>query len=157
MGFTADHDYTHIPHGWNYRLADALASLILDSIGKRGQNVAARRAVEFNLNQACPEAWKMPYRVAPWVYDIRIPGMTRGMQKKVVADLQSNGVQARCGFKLMSEQEQYKYTTITNNPAAKTASDEVFYIPLTADIGSAEKARWVFRLINRALPALGDW
>lgn len=154
MGFTADHDYTHIPHGWNYRLADALASIILGSLANFRTNVATRRAIELTLDEACPEQWRMPYRSAPWVYDIRIPGMLRGIMKKVVATLQSQGVQARCGFKPMTEQDQYQFkTTSLSNDVARVAGNEVFYLPFTTDLITPEKAKWVFRLINQALPA----
>lgn len=154
MGFTPDHDYTHIPRGHNYRLADALASPIIDSVRAYGENLAKRRAVESNLNVACPEEWRMPYRACPWVYDVRISGMKRGMMKRVVAALQSNGIAARFGFVPMTEQEEYLFKTSSPyNPVAAVAGQEVFYLPLGGWECSIEEAKRAFRVIQQALPA----
>ncbi len=133
VGFTDDHDYYHHPRGHNYRLANALAVPIMNSLAGFKMNVAARRCAEFKYDRLCPAEWRMPERDAPWVYDLRVKGMTQDQQREVVKGLQAMGVPARHGFKPMSHQAEYRTGGRWCNPVAGQAATEVIYLPLTGD------------------------
>lgn len=130
LGFTERHDFMHVPRGHNYRMSNAHAALILDSLGKYKSNVAARREIEGWCNSACQPEWRMPPRQAPWVYDLRIPRMTIGDQNRIVKALHAAGIAARHAFKPMSIQEEYKQCRVIGTGKALTASREVIYLPL---------------------------
>lgn len=121
LGFTAAHDYTHVPRGHNYRLANALAELILRSLSKYGVPIKApdgqvfprgtpdqRRQIEVWYDAWCPAEWRMPARDAVWVYDVRLPGLTYHGLDRVVGALQLAGIPARHGFKPMIRLEEFK-------------------------------------------------
>lgn len=136
LGFTSKHDFTHVPRGHNYRMSNAHASLILPSIAKLEDNLADRRSIEWEYNQACPEEWKQSARNAVWVYDIRIPGMTSGIQNLIVQSLQLVGIGARYGFKPMTLQEEYRTMSrdgqmvLSHCWESFKASREVIYLPV---------------------------
>ena len=131
LGFTAAHDYTHTPRGHNYRLSNAHADLILDSLHHYPRNLAERRRLEAAYDRHCPAEWRMPPRQAPWVYDLRIPGMARPQQIEVVRTLQAAGFSARFGFWPMSRQEEYQGCRVVGNGNAVRLASEVVYLPLT--------------------------
>lgn len=131
LGFTDAHDYTHVPRGHNYRLANCLASLVLSSL--EGVQESARRRNESiaNYDEVCPADWRSGPRQSPWVYDLRVPGMTRGQQDRAVTLLRRAGVPARRGFKPLRRQEEFDNGR--NTPLEITESDraarEVIYLP----------------------------
>ena len=134
VGFTEAHDYTHIPRGHNYRLANLLAEPIRESIHQMGYNLAERRRVEALFEAECPNQWKQPHRDCPWVYDIRIPGMNHTTQTELVRRLNSLGFTARHGFKPMTDQQQYRFMTHKMlTVESHKASSEVVYLNLTPD------------------------
>jgi perosamine synthetase len=73
MAFTPTHDYTHEGLGFNYRLANSQAALILDSLEKYPQNAAQRRLIESWYDKYLPQEWQMPPREAVWFYDLKHP------------------------------------------------------------------------------------
>jgi dTDP-4-amino-4,6-dideoxygalactose transaminase len=154
LGFTAEHDFHHIPRGHNYRLADLLAVPILRSLCEYDRNMRVRRELERLYEHYCPERFKQPRRVIPWVYDIRIPGMNREGQGRLVFDLfEEAGVNARQGFKPMTWQNEYRTCrTCGATQESERAATEVIYLPLDptlfdmARLGMAEKA---FEVIGR--------
>lgn len=133
LGFTDAHDFTHVPRGHNYRLANALANLISSNLQWTKHRLKARRGYEAEYELLCPPEWKMPKRETPWVYDIRIPGLTSEKQGQVVKALQEVGVAARHGFKPCSHQPEYVSgnAAVTKISEALIASREVIYLPLT--------------------------
>lgn len=144
LGSTSANDYTHMARGHNYRMSNLHAAYIMcesvvwhneNSIHHYERNVQLRREVEAAYNVQCPPEWRMPYRDAPWVYDLRIPGLTRGRQDKIVAGLRAVGVEARHGFKPMRRQPEYLNVNWPAEPTkADIASREVIYLPLTGDM-----------------------
>ena len=126
VGFTLEHDYTHIPRGCNYRLASSLARQILVSLREFMTNYLHRRQAENVYNEHLCE-WSLGKRKSPWVYDLRVSGMTRQQQKEIVARLNKLGVAARMGFVPMTMQPEYRDTTTQETIRAW---DEVFYLPL---------------------------
>lgn len=131
LGFTAKHDFMHVPRGHNYRLSNAHAELILPSIDRYTENVYARWQQWEWLQAACPAEWRMPKPQAPWVFPLRIPGMDYERQGKVVAALQAAGIAARCGFKPMHVQPEFATCRRVGGQEAERASREVIYLPLT--------------------------
>lgn len=131
LGFTDAHDFNHIARGHNYRLANCLAELARDSLEQFSENVAARRRLESAYDALCPDAWRMPQRAAPWVYDLRLPGMTSGQQSGLVNALQAAGIHARHAFKPMTLQEEFCNCRNIGSKNAHAASREVIYLPLT--------------------------
>lgn len=134
LGFTEGHDYLHAPRGHNYRLADSLATLVLGSLSKYPLNRAMRRHAEEAYDEALPAEFKMPPRDVPWVYDVRVPGLTYTAQAAVVRGLNAAGVAARMGFKPMSLQREYCGTgaecaeKATSN--AHRLAPQTLYLPL---------------------------
>jgi perosamine synthetase len=131
LGFTEDHDYMHIPRGHNYRMSDSHAQLILDSIAKYDINLAERRRLEAMYDKLLVPNWRMPEREAPWVYDIRMPGLSRTNQKRLVQFVQSAGIAARMSFLPMTGQAEFSRARRELNGTSRTASQEVLYLPLT--------------------------
>jgi dTDP-4-amino-4,6-dideoxygalactose transaminase len=129
-GFTEEHDFWHSPGGHNYRLANSLAAIIIDSLRSSRPRLEARRRAEAAYDRLCPDAWRMPPRDAPWVYDLRVPGMTRARQDRVVRSLNEAGVGARHGFKPLSQQPEYRPLRRGTGPVADRASGEVIYLPI---------------------------
>lgn len=156
LGFTEEHDFFHDPRGHNYRLANLLAVPILDSLKKYPENLLLRRAAERWYDNACPDEWRMPPRDAPWVYDLRVPGLSWEIQKRVVRALNGKGIAARCGFRPMTCQEEYQRGERFAgdpmkwgiSPNALRLSKEVFYLPLTPGSVTPESARLAFETIK---------
>lgn len=156
LGFTDAHDFNHVPRGHNYRLANCLAEKVLDSLRWAVQSVDLRREVEVLYDRDCPAEWRMPRRQAPWVYDIRIPGLTTPMQDAVVRALQAEGIAARHAFKPMIWQSEFlKMNCRSVGPErmwqSLIASREVLYLPLT---GYSPKAfPTISRVVEGFLPS----
>lgn len=159
LGFTDAHDYTHIPRGHNYRLANCLADKILNSLRNYRENVIERNAIVEAYDKTCPNRWKMPHRYANWVYDLRIPGLTREQQNLVVAKLREVGVEARHAFKPMHTLGQFKQCLyysgycdkISGNYAYKNLADvvsrEVIYLPIVPGVLPEDIAKLAFTTI----------
>lgn len=133
LGFTDAHDFDHIPRGHNYRMSNAHAGLVLDSLRLYQFNLDARRQNEKQLNAYCPAEWRMPERAAPWVYDLRIKGMTSMQQNQIVKALQGIGVNARHAFKPMHTQREYCLCRAFGPErtwGACMAAKEVIYLPI---------------------------
>ena len=140
LGQTARHDFLHVPRGHNYRLANCLAELVLESLGDFEENFFLRRQVEAYYDSLIPEEWKMPFRDAPWVYDLRILGMDERQQQHIVDRLIEHGHQARHGFKPMTAQEEYRFIAneTMKHEMAKRLSTEIIYLPITPDLTDAD-------------------
>lgn len=137
LGFTAEHDFTHVPRGHNYRLANCLAEKIRESLREAPLRFARRRRTEERLDRAFEGsglarsvARRLPVD-SPWVYDIRIPGMSALRQGEIVAKLKDRGIPARHAFKPVSMQAEYRSCKVIGNGKASIAAREVFYVPLT--------------------------
>jgi dTDP-4-amino-4,6-dideoxygalactose transaminase len=152
LGFTPAHDFDHLPRGCNYKLAASLARLIVDSLRDFPRETARRRRAENWYGEHCPKEWLMPPRDAPWVYDIRVPGLTSERQGAAVSALNAAGIAARHAFKPMSAQREYLGGGSMRSVGtwnADVASREIFYLPLTiADEGQAKKA---FEIVKSAV------
>ena len=143
LGFTQDHDFLHNPRGVNARLSNANASLVLPSLRNVGINILLRAKVVAVYNAFTPKEWQMPRRDVNWVYDIRIPELTREQQTYIVNRLNNRGIQARCGFLPMSFQPEYSVLLepfVENN--ASIAAQEVFYMPVSPNLSTGIVKTW---------------
>lgn len=154
LGFKDENDYTHTARGHNYRLCNVLAAKIDQSLQKYEDNYARRRDAEAWYDEMCPPEWRQPERQAPWVYDLRIRGLFREDQGRIVSKLREAGIEARCGFKPMTWQEEFKAQAAPYeappSEAAK-AAHEVFYLPLTPGAVSRASVKTCFDMIGKAL------
>lgn len=163
VGFTEAHDYAHVPRGHNYRLANLLAEPIRVSLRGYATNLQDRRRIEANYDHDCPREWRQSPRVVPWVYDLRIPGMRKDVQRTIVERLRRIGVEARYGFQSLEDQEEYRRKDWPRDewhaecPESRSASREVIYLPLTPDMTS-ERIKKAFDTIKRTLanPSWGE-
>lgn len=163
LGFTEEHDFTHVPRGCNYRMSNDAASRIRHSLwqywhgampfSKRPpkNTLELRREAEAWYDEQCPDKWRMPSRDAPWIYDIRIPGMMPLRQTELVRALQAEGIAARHGFKPCHTQEEYRHCSVYGNGNAAVASREVIYLPLDPSKVTRESARKAFEVIRRVV------
>lgn len=142
LGFTERHDFYHIPRGHNYRMSNLHAKAVLDSLRGMGGAVQSRRIIESEYDSLIPDGWKMPYRDAPWVYDLRIPSMTSLKQTILVREMNSKGIAARHGFKPMSIQPEFQTLGYYSSNAYK-ASCEVIYLPLDYTLGKRKRTEAV--------------
>ncbi len=146
LGFGPEHDFRHAPRGMNYRLAPALARLVTDSLRDFPNETARRRRAENWYNRYCPPAWLMPPRDAPWIYDLRVPGLTVAKQAEAVASLNGEGFAARHAFRPCSTQEEWLGAPV--GPNALLASREVLYLPPTI---AEEQAVRQFEILKAVL------
>jgi perosamine synthetase len=151
LGFTDAHDYRHIPRGCNYRLANLLATPILESLAGVEASLAARREIEGWYDRHCPDEWRMPSRASVWVYDLRVPGMYPELQTQVVHALQADGIAARVAFKPMSDQEEFRYCRTFGTERAAKASRECLYLPCDPGKVTEATAARAFEVIRRAV------
>lgn len=132
LGFTEKHDYDHMPRGHNYRLAPSLASLVLQSLESVDSELVRRLESEAELNSMCPVANRMPFRDAPWVYDMLVDEPDRAVET-----LNAAGIAARRAFKPMSSQEEYSRYRRFGIGRAYAASRSVLYLPFGCDAAKA--------------------
>lgn len=152
LGFTEAHDYTHTPRGHNYRLSNAHAALISYSLGLFTSNWEARRRIEAWYDAACPDEWRQPIRESPWVYDVRLPGLTRDRQTALVRALREAGIAARHGFYPISMQMEYSEgCEAVGWGNAWRAASEVLYLPVLPGRTTAEDCARAFEVIKAAL------
>lgn len=151
IGFKPEHDYTHYPRGHNYRLANALAQLVVHNLNWIDRILEDRQKIVDLYNSVCPPEWKQPARQANWVYDIRIKGMSVDQQRAVVKALQVKGLAARFGFKPMSWQAEFVgRRVVSQSREAEKAASEVVYLPINHD-GFDEELAKTFPAIIRSV------
>ena len=129
VGFTKDHNFLHHPRGFNARLSNANSELILKSLRVANQNIWKRKEVEswyMSLDDWQTGGW----RDAVWVYDVRIPNVDI---EAVVRKCNEQGVAARCGFKPMSMQPEYR-EDFWEHLNAYRLSQEILYLPVYPDM-----------------------
>lgn len=141
LGFTEAHDFEHVPRGHNYRLANCLAELVLRSMDRYAANLASRLAAENLYDELIPERWRMPARRVPWVYDVRLRGMSRDQQNDLVAKLKANGVAARHGFKPLRLQAEFLGCESVVRGTSDILAREVIYLPMEGAAKAAELLR----------------
>lgn len=176
LGFGPLHDFRHRPRGHNYRLAPSLAERVLSSLRRWDTRmrtngipvdqytpIQQRRLIEGWYDEECPVEWRMPPRDAPWVYDLRVPGLTRGEMWRVVCELNKEGVEARMGFCPMRFQQEYQNCRFVTDErpgdagwlASGWAYDEVLYLPLAPGLVTRESVGRSFEVIRSLVGSVG--
>lgn len=137
-GFTDQHNFLHLAYGHNYRLSNVHAELILDSLHKSEDNLRKRKEVESWYDKYIPIEFKMPKRDVCWVYDIKV---REGTNTAIVQALNKKGIQARLGFKPMSQQIEFMghYKQLK----AYQKSKEILYFPVTPSMEEETVAEYV--------------
>lgn len=152
LGFTDAHDYTHVPRGHNYRLADSLAKLVLSSLARYSTEIDRRHDLEQMYIAATPDKWMQPRRDVPWVYDVRIPGMSPNAQTRIIGMLRGAGIEARHAFKPLSRQPEYfSREWPSKENMADNAAREVITLPLTQDV-TQDRVTVAMGMIRRHCP-----
>jgi dTDP-4-amino-4,6-dideoxygalactose transaminase len=125
QGFSYEHDFIHRPRGCNYRLSNANAEIIRESLLPQQvkSELQWRRDLETQYNDLLNQFCQRPYRDAPWVYDLFHP-----RAHELVTILNEQGIQARRAFAPMSMQPEFAapYTHLK----AYTAYGSTLYLPL---------------------------
>lgn len=145
LGFTDDHDFIHVPRGYNYRMSDAHAELILLSLRSADKNLRARKMVEGWYDDVVPVEMKLPPRDVVWVYDLLLPEYAD--QNTVIKTLRSKGIEARHGFKPMSAQQEFLHiggrTALTEK-----MSRRVIYLPVTPEMSRVKVEQIMHEMIS---------
>lgn len=113
MAFTEEHDYFHPEIGFNYRMSNAQAFMILQSLKDYQRNANKRRDIEGWYDALLPS--HLPRRDAVWFYDAILP-------KKNVA----LGLGIRHSFKPLSSLPMYKQKT---GPISQALSEGLILLP----------------------------
>ncbi len=135
--------WSHHPGGSNWRMANALAIPILNSLRMAGERMLTLRQSERQLDELCPKEWRMPERQSPWVYDLRVPD---GMSVEVVQALRQAGIAARCCFRPLGDLPEFmSCTRIGGAKRARAAFHSVIALPLPMTGEQAERAMAVIK------------
>jgi perosamine synthetase len=122
-GFTAEHDFHHVPRGCSYRLADSLAELVLQSLRRVDSELVRRERAAEALDTACPRGCMMPARDVPWVYDLRVEDSYRAVARM--------GPAARHRFNPMSEQREFRACRTCGDGNARRLARRIAYVPMS--------------------------
>lgn len=179
LGFNKQHNFYHRPRGHNYRMSNLHAAWILGEISVNGAGYGGmnpnrlsrahnlleyRREIEGWYDEFCPDAWRMPPRDAPWIFDLLLP-RTDTLSDVVLSDyvvgcLRKEGIEARCGFKPMSSQEEFNrcrrikrcgHDKCVEEGMASVLSKRVMYLPIEPGKTTREDCRKSFELIGQIL------
>tara|TARA_R110000782_G_scaffold184388_2_gene274735 strand:+ start:100304 stop:101317 length:1014 start_codon:yes stop_codon:yes gene_type:complete len=128
MAFTPEHNYVHETKGFNYRMTDSQAKLILHSLDDVEFNIQERFRVAKTYDERLPsEIQKEARRHAVWVYDI----VTED-PKGLVEFLNGHGVAARRFFSPMSSQPSLSMGRKAKYPRNGIEAHEFgCYLPVT--------------------------
>ncbi len=150
-----DDSWQHVPGGGNYRLANALAVPILRSLYDFALNTELRRRLEAVYDAVCPDAWRRPQRQAPWVYDVRIPGIGKDQQDAALEALAEVKVPARRGFRPLTQLPEFEGCERIGRASGVDVADMLFWEVLCLPLWgiSEEAARGAIRTLSEAAQA----
>jgi perosamine synthetase len=124
MSFGETHNYYHERIGFNYRMTNSQAALILESLKKAPKNIRKREEIKNKFNELFPDKYRTnDNRDVVWVYDLQHP-----KSEELVYLLKQSGIVARHSFKPMSSMPLFKSDLIGKN--AKIKSEQIFYLHL---------------------------
>ena len=132
MAFGKKHDFYHKRIGYNYRLSNVHASLILASLACYTENLQARRFREVQYTKIFNPIAINTHHAAPWFYEQLIPKIL----KQEALDIYP---EARDSFKPLSSFPMYKKKSTNVN--AKLLAKHMILLPLdqSADFEKARK------------------
>lgn len=133
MSFGNTHDYYHNMIGFNYRMTNSQASMVLESLQNYDRNVSKRETIKNYYNTHFAAENKMSdNREVVWVYDMVHPNAD-----SVVKELKARGINARHSFKPMSMQPLFKKNACNVGKKSLHYSENIFYIHI--DVEDTEK------------------
>jgi len=145
MSFGPKHNYLHAQIGFNYRMTNGQAKLILNSLRKIDKNLKHRKNLEATYDKYLDPSLLLPTRQAVWIYDIKVDETKKD---KLVDYLNSLGIAARHSFKPMSAQQPFNlpYKHLKAFDLSKT----ICYLPTGEDI-TIKQAKRISQLVNEFL------
>ncbi|MAF36923.1 aminotransferase [archaeon] len=124
MSFGEEHNFQHDQLGFNYRMTNSQACLIIKSLNQVKDNLQKRQKISELYDSLLSREILMPKRNVVWVYDIKV---NASIKNKLVSFLNENNIQARHSFKPMSA--QYPFNTKYKHLNAYKLSTQVCYLP----------------------------
>lgn len=135
MSFGTDHNYLHGKIGFNYRMTDSQARMILCSLKDFSKNSKARRKIENFYNNNLPKSFLLKNkkkRESVWVYDIFL-----GDNKdEFVEFMNDRKIAVRHSFKPMSMQSTFNRPF--ENLKAYKFSKSICYLPVSPQMTEEE-------------------
>lgn len=153
------HPYLCQYGGNNYRMSNANASLILESIINFPSEMLRRTWLLDEYERYIPSSWRMPSRFSQWVHDIQIPELKDTQQQlAIVHTLNSYGIQARPGFYPIHLQPEYSHLVPTRHlhstrPLAESINHKIICLPLDHST-NADTIQKTVRLIKDRMMSL---
>lgn len=142
MSFGETHNYYHERIGFNYRMTNSQASLILESLREVPKNIRKREEIKNKFNELFPHKYKTnDNRDVVWVYDLHHP-----KSEELVHLLKKNGICARHSFKPMSLMPLFKCDLVGKN--AKIKSEQIFYLHLDTAWSMEDVEKVFLKTIN---------
>ena len=126
MSFGDQHNFFHTQIGFNYRMTNTQAELILESLWNVEENIKKRYDITIKFNELFAGIFQMPdNREVSWVYDLKHPNMDA-----IVATLNapSVGIVARHSFKPLSGMPLFGSKCVS--PRADWHSRQTFYLAI---------------------------
>lgn len=130
MSFGKKHNYMHDQIGFNYRMTNSQAKLILKSLSNFKQNVKKRRYNQELYDNLIDKKYHMPSRDIPWVYDVCVEDNT------IVDKLNDMRISARYGFKPVSM--CYPFRADATDTLCFRMSKKILYLPLDPDMDECQ-------------------
>jgi len=130
MSFGKEHNYMHKQIGFNYRMTDTQAGLILESLKDVHKNAKVRKQNETLYDSLIDKKYHMPNRDIPWVYDIKVN------DNKIVDRLRAEGVAARYGFKPVSICAPFFVDA--SRTKAQEMANKIMYLPIDPQLKTEE-------------------
>lgn len=145
MSFGEKHNYHHSQIGFNYRMTNSQANLVIDSLNNIDKNLKHRKGLEAAYDKHLHPSLLLPSRKAVWIYDIKVD---KNKKVGLVEYLNSKGIAARHSFKPMSSQSPFNlpYKHLKAFDLSKT----ICYLPSGEDI-TVEQAEYIANLTNEFL------
>ena len=145
MSFGDKHNYLHTQIGFNYRMTNSQAKLILKSLSKVKKNLKHRDKLAKVYTKYLNPKLLQPNREVVWIYDIKVP---KNLKTPLVEYLNSNSIAARHSFKPMSL--QYPFYNPNHNLTLKSLdfSETICYLPAGEDI-TPSRAKKIALLVNK--------
>ncbi len=132
MSFGESHNYLHQKIGFNYRMTNSQAKLVIDSLDCAKASIERRNEIKELLNKKIEKQFQMQdNRSVVWVYDMKHPNADL-----VVKQLKKAGLNARHSFKPMSAQPLFNKwkNSFEDFKFSQKKSEEVFYLHCGNDL-----------------------
>jgi len=139
MSFGKKHNYMHDRMGFNYRMTNSQAAMILESLANIKENTKKRRDNQELYDSLIDKEHHMSSRDIPWVYDICVEDNT------IVDKLIAMGIPARYGFKPVSMCHPFRVDA--SDTKCYTMSKKVMYLPVDPEL-SEERIHWIAKKLS---------